>query len=65
MTYLIKEETNMFTSTRVITKAKVIEYYACNSEQEVWDYCRNKTRELKGNKDEDKCDKVIYYEELN
>lgn len=65
MVYLIKEETNMFTSLRVITKIRNIENYECNSEQEVLEYCRNKTKSLKGTYDEDKFDKVFYYEELN
>jgi hypothetical protein len=64
MNYLIKEETNMFTSSRVITKIKNLGNYEFDNEQEVNDYCRNKTRELKGTYDEDKFDKVIYYEEL-
>lgn len=63
MIYLIKEEVTVF-SINIRTKTKTLGYYECDQEEKVNDYCRNKTEKLKGTYDEDRMDKIVYYEEL-
>lgn len=64
MIYLIKEETTAYmmgTSTRTEIKG----YYECDNEEEVKEFCKNKTKEIKGTYNEDRMDKTFYYKKLN
>lgn len=64
MIYLIKEETTTYmmgTSTRTEIKG----YYECDNEEEVKEFCKNKTKEIKGTYNEDRMDKTFYYKKLN
>ncbi len=64
MIYLIQEETTIFT-LGVTTKCEIKGYYECDNEEEVKEFCKNKTKEIKGTYDENRIDKAYFYKELS
>lgn len=64
MIYLIQEETTIF-MLGITTRTEVKGYYECDSEEEVKEFCKNKTKEIKGTYNEDKIDKIYSYKEIS
>ena len=64
MIYLIIEETTVY-MMEVSTRQDIKGYYKCSSKEDVEEFCKVKTKELKGTYDDKKMDKVIIYKELN
>ena len=64
MIYLIQEETTFFT-LGITTRTEIKGYYECDNEEEVREFCKNKTKEIKGTYDENRIDKVYFYKELS
>lgn len=64
MIYLIQEETTLFT-LGITTRTEMKGYYECDSEEEVKEFCKNKTKEIKGTYNKDRMDKTYFYKELS
>lgn len=64
MIYLIQEETIAFT-LGITTRSEIKGYYECDSEEEVKEFCKNKTKEIKGTYNKDRMDKRYFYKELS
>ncbi|WP_133017110.1 hypothetical protein [Clostridium cuniculi] len=64
MIYLIQEETTLFT-LGITTRTKIKGYYECNSEEEVKEFCKKKTKAIKGTYNKDRMDKIYSYKEIS
>ncbi|MBW6408997.1 hypothetical protein [Clostridium weizhouense] len=64
MIYLIQEETTLFTFGTTI-RTKISGYYECDNEEDVKEFCENKTKEIKGTYNEDRMCKTYIYKELS
>ena len=64
MIYLIQEETTVFT-LGITTRSEIKGYYECDSEEEVKEFCKNKTKEIKGTYDKNRLDKIYSYKQLS
>lgn len=64
MVYLIREEKTIYLHGMSV-RSKVIGYYECDNEEEVIDYCKKKTKELKGTYDEDRMIVEYVYKKID
>lgn len=64
MIYLIQEKTTLFTLGTTI-RNEIKGYYECDNEEEVKEFCKKKTKEIKGTYNNDKIEKTYFYEELS